>query len=699
MGWELANLPASSKAFLAAPPLQRPPLQRVPGHPEVEFRYGLEVVAVLCVAVSGSVLSRSARPQGSSLAGLLSPRRVSACPQRGMRLACRAVAVDRRGVSRWLLVSMGRPRLEDDPNGELMQQVEEVWQNLEPDMMYLPREDRLRALSALCVAALAHQGQRRKSGEPYLIHPVAVAKLLASLKAEADVLISGLLHDTVEDNMEIGFEDLEAIFGHDVRRIVEGETKASKRAKVGKTGLGLDLLSPVFRRLLLREKQAVSGGDEQSENLRCMFMAMADDSRVILVKLADRLHNMRTLQHMKEAKRFVIAAETLTIFVPLAHRLGVWAFKTELEDLCFKFLWPDEYARMNELLMKRRIQYSKFLSPTVRDFKELLERDPQIQEQRVRLRITGREKGMYSCWEKLRRKPAYRNNLDNIHDIIALRVVLDIDRLPTETEAEYKVRANELCYHTLRVTRSLPHWAPPEGGRFIKDYIRYPKPNGYQSLHTILVRCGTAVPLELQVRTRQMHAVAEFGMAAHWVYKGGEQCGESGHAGKRKNKGCRVAWLASLKDKNQDGSIDPYQFVQDVLRDELGKRCFVFLRDGRILNLSRGCTVLDAAFKIHTEVGMRMQHSEVNDAIVDPGYVLQNGDRINIVTLPYARPRKEWIDKVWLRSTRNKLQAYFRKQEKAQQQELDVAAAVATVSTLAGTSQAVMSSLPLPGSF
>lgn len=351
---------------------------------------------------------------------------------------------------------------------------------------------------------------------------------------------------------------------------------------------------------------------------------------------------------------------------------------------------------MEALLRKRRIQYGKFLSPAVRDLKELLERDPKIQEQRVRLRITGREKGMYSTWDKLRRKPAYCNNLDYIHDIIALRVVLDIDRLPKETDAEYRARGNELCYHTLALTGSLPHWAPPDGGPFIKDYIRYPKPNGYQSLHTILVRCKTAVPLELQVRTRQMHAVAGFGMAAHWVYKG-EQHSEPGQARKRTSK--RVAWLASLKDKHGDGNIDPYQFVQDVLRDELGKRCFVFLRDGRILNLSRGCTALDAAFKIHTEVGMRMQHAVVNDVIVDPSYVLQNGDKINIVTLPYARPRKEWIDCVWLRSTRNKLQAYFRKQDMAEQEELDVAAAVATVGTLAGTSQAMMGGLPLPGTF
>jgi len=693
----MATLPATSGAFLAAPPLQRRPLQRLcVGHPEVDFRYRFEAAAILCVAFSGSRLLKAARPQ-SWLERLVFPKQGKTCPQRGVRLACRAVAPDRRGVSRWILVSRGRPRLEDDPTGDLMREVETVWHSLEPDFMYLPREDRLRALSALCVAALAHQGQCRKSGEPYLIHPVAVAKLLASLKAEADVLISGLLHDTVEDNMEIGFEDLEAIFGHDVRRIVEGETKASKRAKVGTKGLGLDLLSPLFRRLPgANESQVVSSADEQAENLRSMFMAMADDSRVILVKLADRLHNMRTLQHMREAKRFIIAAETLTIFVPLAHRLGVWAFKTELEDLCFKFLWPEEYARMDALFMKRRIQYGKFLNPAVRDLKELLERDPKIKEQHVRLRITGREKGMYSSWDKLRRKPAYHNNLDNIRDIIALRVVLDFDRLPKETDADYKTRGNELCYHTLAVTRNLHHWAPPDGGPCIKDYIRYPKPNGYQSLHTILVRCSTAVPLELQVRTRQMHAVAEFGNASHWVYKG-EQHSEHRTTGKRKSK--RVAWLASLKDKNRDGSIDPYQFVQEVLRDELGKRCFVFLRDGRILNLSRGCTALDAAFKIHTEVGMRMQHAVVNDVIVDPSYVLQNGDKINIVTLPYARPSREWIHCVWLRSTRNKLQAFFRKQDNAEREELDVAAAVATVSTLAGTSQVMMGGLPLPGTF
>lgn len=584
---------------------------------------------------------------------------------------------------RWKLAAQGTPLPEDDPDGQLKQQVEDLWEDLEPKLMYLPRDDRLRALSGLCVAALAHKGQRRKSGEPYIVHPVAVAELLALLKVQVDVIISGLLHDTVEDNDDIRFEDLESIFGLDVRRIVEGETKASKRTALGGRGNWSRRYTSLFNKFLGNGENKDSSppkemgkAQEQAENLRDMFLAMADDYRVILVKLADRLHNMRTLQYMPEIKQKTIAAETLVVFSQLAHRLGVWLFKTELEDLSFQYLYPTEFRTLNQLLSMRHAQHQSTLQAATHDFSNLLRHDPIFIEQNVRIEITGRAKGMYSLWEKMRRKPKYHNNIDNIDDIIALRIVLDIDQLDGESDDDYASRGAKLCNHALALARKLPKWS---GGEGLKNYIAFPKPNGYQSLHVTFIHDDAPVPLEIQIRTRQMHEVAEYGMAAHWIYKSGQR----GKPQKAKKQSRRVAWLESLADKDWELRADPQAFVQEVLRDELGKRCFVFLRDGTILNLSRGCTALDAAFKIHSEVGMHMLYPEINDKQVPPFYELQNGDRVNIVTAEDAVPQREWLACAFLRSTRNRLSARFRKQSKEKDRAVDLAAALATAATAA----------------
>ncbi|CAE7551890.1 RSH1, partial [Symbiodinium necroappetens] len=567
-------------------------------------------------------------------------------------------------VERWSLASQGTPRPEDDPDGQVMAEVTRLWEGLEPKLMYLPREDRLRALSALCVAALAHHGQMRKSGEPYIVHPVAVAELLALLKVQVDVIVGGLLHDTVEDNPTIHFEDLEEIFGPDVRRIVEGETKASKRTALGGRGNWSRRYTSLFSIFFGKQTPSSTSDDvskarEQAENLRDMFLAMADDYRVILVKLADRLHNMRTLQFMPERKRKTIAAETLVVFAQLAHRLGVWLFKTELEDLSFKHLYPTEFHRLNNLLSMRRAQYTSTLAAATHDFSEILRQDETLTRHNIKLEITGREKGMYSLWEKMRRKTKYQNNIDNIDDIIALRVVLDIDRFEGEGDEEFAKRGAGFCYHALTLMRKLPNWT---GGDSLKNYIAFPKPNGYQSLHATFVHDDAPVPLEIQIRTRQMHEVAEYGMAAHWTYK--DELRGDGEQHKSKMLSRRVAWLESLADKDGDLRTDAQQFVEEVLRDELGRRCFIFLRDGTILNLSRGCTALDAAFKIHSEVGLHMVHAVINDKEVPPFYQLQNGDRVNIVTSEEAVPQREWLAYAFLRSTRNKLAAYFRRTKK-----------------------------------
>lgn len=513
---------------------------------------------------------------------------------------------------------------------------------------------------------------------------MAVAELLASLQVHVDVIIAGLLHDTVEDNPDINFLDLEVLFGSDVRGIVEGETKASKKTKVGGRGLWSDQYLSLYKFVFGRELDALAPEPEevskarvQFENLRDMFLAMADDYRVILVKLADRLHNMRTLQHMSEKKRKEIASETLAIFAPLAHRLGVWLFKTELEDLAFKFVFPKEFLNLDRLLGMRRAMYTSTLTSAACDLTSTLENDPKLKGE-VRFQITSREKGMYSLWYKMLRKKLDDGKIDQITDIIALRVVLEVDRLPDETDSEYEVRSNDLCYYTLSIVNHLPKWNCPDEPteNYLKDYIKYPKPNGYKSLHTILVHSDVPVPLEVQIRTQHMHDVAEYGMAAHWAYKG-DQHGKNGNI-------CRqVAWLASLADKDGELGSDPKTFVQEVLREELGKRCFVFLRDGKILNLSRGCTALDAAFKIHTEVGLHMLYPVVNGNKVNPYYTLQNGDRVSIITSAEACPKPEWLSYCWLRSTRNKLAAHFRKLAKGNSGIVDLGIALATAASAA----------------
>ncbi|CAE8625471.1 unnamed protein product, partial [Polarella glacialis] len=258
-------------------------------------------------------------------------------------------------------------------------------------------------------------------------------------------------------------------------------------------------------------------------------------------------------------------------------------------------------------------------------------------------------------------------------------VVLDLEPLPRETKEEFDARGNELCYHALSLTHSLPNWVLPASGHSAKDYIQYPKPNGYRSLHTTFVHMDVPVPLEVQIRTREMHDVAEYGMAAHVAYKG-EQNGEHDST-QMVNR--RVAWLASLTDKDGELGADPLQFVQEVLKEELGARCFVFLRDGQILNISRGCTVLDAAFKIHTEVGMHMLYAMVNGKKVAPTTTLQNGDEINIITSSEASPKVAWLDYVYLRSTRSKLAQHFRKEDRTSDSMVDVAALLATAATTA----------------
>lgn len=508
-----------------------------------------------------------------------------------------------------------------------LQQIEQYWIRLRPTVSYLGTEKVAVIYQSLCVAYRAHRGQARKSGEPFIIHPVEVALLLAGLKMDGETVMAGLLHDTVEDT-DLTFAQVESLFGYTVRSIVEGETKVSKLPKLAFTEYA----------------------DEQAENLRQMFVAMTDDYRIIIVKLADRLHNMRTLRHMKPEKQIKISRETLDIFAPLAHRMGIWQFKSELEDTAFMYLYPQEYKRLNRRLRQHQNKFRETLDKSQELLQQRLNMDPTLTQQAAKVEVFGRTKEIYSLWHKMETKGEH--NLDNIIDVVALRVIISpavasqLEGVEHETD-----RGVWLCYHVLGVVQHLPGFQPVPTR--VKDYISFPKPNGYQSLHTALILDGQTI--EVQIRTSLMHQVAEFGMASHWAYTDDKRKGNSAAL-------FNTPWLSSIKEWQND-RISSRDFVDSVRRELLGKRVFVFLRNGKILNLARGATAIDAAFQIHTEVGLRMHGVEINGKPKPFSYELQNGDVVSIQT-GEGKPATDWMRYAKSRSTRSKLRSYFRDRQK-----------------------------------
>jgi RelA/SpoT family (p)ppGpp synthetase len=360
-----------------------------------------------------------------------------------------------------------------------LEEIESYWDELMPKVSYLGTEMAMKVYQALCVAYRAHRGQKRKSGEPFIIHPVQVSLLLAGLRMDAETVMSGLLHDTVEDT-DLTFIQVESLFGSTVRAIVEGETKVSKLPKLA----------------------FAEFADEQAENLRQMFVAMTDDYRIIIVKLADRLHNMRTLEFMKPEKQVKISRETLDIFAPLAHRMGIWQFKSELEDIAFMYLYPQEYKRLKRRLQEHAIKYQETLDRSKEIMVKQLHKDPTLSQQAVKVEVYGRTKELYSLWHKMETKG--KTNLDHIVDVVALRVNItpkESDN-PEENQKETD-RGVWLCYHVLGLVQHLPGFQPMPTA--VKDYISFPKPNGYQSLHTALILNGQTI--EVQIRTNLMHQV------------------------------------------------------------------------------------------------------------------------------------------------------------------------------------------------
>jgi GTP diphosphokinase / guanosine-3',5'-bis(diphosphate) 3'-diphosphatase len=479
---------------------------------------------------------------------------------------------------------------------------------------YLPDRERSRVAEAFDVAERAHRGDVRRSGEPYITHPVAVAELLGEMLLDGDAIIAGLLHDTVEDT-SLTFDDVEAGFGAAVRRIVEGETKISK--------------------LAVRAYE-----DEQAENLRQMLLAMVGDVRIILVKLADRLHNMRTLAAMPHAKQQRIARETLEIFAPLAHRLGINHIKNELEDLSFSYLDPDRWEQLARQVRMRSAEREAYVEASI----EAL--DTRLEAEGLRFELAGRSKHLYSIHRKMLRDG---KNLDQIFDLMAIRVILDTGGPNSGTDDEEKAS----CYRALGIVHSL--WTPIPG-RF-KDYVAVPKPNGYQSLHTTVIGLQ-GQPIEVQIRSRRMHEVAEFGVAAHWAYKQGID--DVGEVEKR------LAWMQQLLDVDTDAD-SAGAFVDAVKTDLLAERVLVFTPAGDVVNLPRGSTPLDFAYQVHTEIGHRCVGARVNGEIVPLAYTLQTGDRVEVLTnrsQSYG-PSPDWLQLATTRSARQKIRHWFRLRERA----------------------------------
>ena len=462
-------------------------------------------------------------------------------------------------------------------------------------------EDSELICSAFNFAYRLHQGQYRKSGEPYIAHPIAVADLLHNLGGDAATVAAGFLHDVVEDT-EVTSEEIEEKFGTQVRLLVDGVTKLSKLNFSSKT-------------------------ERQAENFRRMFLAMAKDIRVIVVKLADRLHNMRTLQYLPPAKQKQKATETREIFAPLANRLGIGRFKWELEDLSFKYLEPEAYRQMQGLVTERRADREERLQKTVTILQE------RLQGLGIKvLELKGRPKHLYGIYQKMQKQ---QKEFHEIYDVAAVRIILD---------------AKEDCYRSLAIVHDS---FKPIPGRF-KDYIGLPKPNRYQSLHTTVVGL-TGKPLEVQIRTMEMHQIAEYGIAAHWKYK------ESGGSHSQVNSTeQRFTWLRQLLEWQKD--LNDAQEYVDNLKDNLfDDDVYVFTPQGDVIPLTRGATPIDFAYHIHTEVGNHMKGARVNGRWSVLGHELKNGDIVEIITQNNSHPTLDWLNYVVTPTARNRIRQWYKR--------------------------------------
>lgn len=483
---------------------------------------------------------------------------------------------------------------------------------------YLPPErlDILR--QAYEFAANCHEGQVRRTGDPYITHPVAVTYAVAELELDQNALAAAFLHDVQED-CGVTNEVIQERFGVDVARLVDGLTKLDKL--------------PI--RFSPTDQTARDGA--QAQNLRKMFLAMAEDIRVVLIKLCDRLHNMRTLWAFQPEKQKRIARETMEIFAPLANRLGVWQIKWELEDLAFRYLEPQKYREIAELLASKRESRERYIAEASQALREHLDAAG------IKAEVTGRAKHIYSIYQKMQRYQQDSKSFEQIYDLLAVRVFVD-------SIAE--------CYHALGVVHAL--WRPMQGQ--FDDYIASPKDSMYQSLHTTVLGLG-ARPLEIQIRTHEMHRVAEYGVAAHWRYKEGPK-------GQGRDEE-RIAWLRQLLDWQRDlAGEDAEEFVESVKTDIFHDQVFVYTPKGEVLDLPAGATPLDYAYRIHTDLGHQTIGAKVNGRMVALNATLKTGDVVEVMRSRTSKgPSRDWLNPnlgyIRTSHSREKIRQWFRRQERA----------------------------------
>ena len=454
----------------------------------------------------------------------------------------------------------------------------------------------------------AHGNQCRQSGEPYIIHPLNVAYTLAEIGLDDSTICAALLHDVVEDT-EVTDEDIKREFGEEIAEMVEGVTKLSS-------------------------VQFASIEEQQVEDYRKMFLAMGKDIRVILIKLADRLHNMRTLKYLKRDRQIANAKETMELYAPLANRLGLYSIKWELEDLGFKYLYPEEYHELVDGINKKREERLKFIEKIMNDIRA------ELKKQKIEAEVTGRAKHLYSIYRKMKRD---NKTLDQIYDLFALRIL---------------VNSIKDCYSALGVVHEM---YSPMPGRF-KDYISVPKPNMYQSIHTTLLG-DKGTPFEVQIRTWDMHRVAEYGIAAHWAYK------EASYFGKKtpvKVEEDKLAWLRETLEWQKDMQ-DPQEFLNTLKTELFEDEVYVFTPKGAIKVLPRGATPIDFAYTIHAEIGHHMTGCKINSKMMPIITPLKTGDIVEIITSDNSKgPSRDWLKFVKSTSAKNKILSWFKKAQKAE---------------------------------
>lgn len=467
---------------------------------------------------------------------------------------------------------------------------------------YAPAFDRGLIRRALNMAESAHQGQARESGEAYITHPLAVAEILTELEQDLETVAAAILHDVVEDTV-VTLAEIRAEFGPDIALLVDGVTK--------------------LMRLRFHSK-----AQQQAENLRKMFMAMASDFRVILIKFADRLHNMRTLDFLPAARQKEMARETLEIYAPLAHRLGIFHFKWELEDLSFRYLHPREYYNLVVELRQRRAEREEIMQRIV-DYLAA-----SLKEAGIKADITGRPKHLYSIWQKMVQQ---QKELAEIYDLTAIRVVVDTVRD---------------CYTVLG---QIHHLCKPIPGHF-KDYIAMPKSNGYQSLHTTVVALK-GNPVEVQIRTWEMHRLAEYGLAAHWRYK------EGGKGDRQFDE--KLAWLRQFMEWQKE-TKDTNEFIETLKVDLFDDEVLVFTPKGDVIDLPAGSVSLDFAYRIHTDIGNSTVGAKVNGKLVPLNHQLTTGDIVEVLTQKGATPSRDWLKTVKSSQARTKIRQWFKREGREQ---------------------------------